>query len=174
MIDFTFSDTLTPKLEAARRATIDFTPAMATIADFMRGAAVERFETGTSPDGSEWKESRRAQEKGGKTLIDRQHLQDSITAGNDSTSAIAGTNIIYAAIHQFGDQRKVGVREHERKITKAFGKPLSEQLTVLIHGYSRQQNMPARPFLGFSDADKTGIEAILAEHISGAFEGRTK
>lgn len=153
MLNFAFSDSFSPKLALAQRAMIDFTPAMATIADYMRSQAVLNFEDETGPDGKKWKPSQRAIEQGGLTLTDRGHLRQSITAASDATSAVAGTNLIYARIHQKGG-----------RITAKEGSALNTPF-----GPRAAVTMPARPFLGFSAADVVHIEQVLADHIIRAF-----
>lgn len=155
MLDFTFTNTFSPKLAAAQRALVDFTPAMGTIADYMRSQVVLNFETETGPDGKKWQPSQRAIADGGLTLTDRGHLRQSITAASDATSAIVGTNIIYARIHQTGG-----------RITAKPGKALNTPF-----GPRGAVTMPARPFLGFSPADVIAIETILGDHITRAFAG---
>ncbi len=155
MIDFKFTDTFSPKLAAAQRALVNFTPAMATIADYLGSQAVLRFETETGPDGRKWQPSQRAIADGGLTLTDRGHLRQSITAASDASSAIVGTNLIYARIHQFGGRIKA-------KPGRALNTPFGPRGAV---------TMPARPFLGFSAGDVAAIETILGDHITRAFEG---
>lgn len=143
---------------------------MRAIADLMRGSTVERFESEQGPDGQPWKTSRRAASEGGKTL-DRgrpEGLRLSITAASDDNTALAGTNKIYAAIHQFGFAGRQSVRPHERKITKAFGRKLETPLSVAVMAFNREMNLPARPYLGFSEVDKVEIETILSEHLAQA------
>lgn len=152
MIEFTFSDTLTPRLKAAQRASVDFTPAMAAIADLMRSDAVLAFETETGPDGKRWKASQRAISDGGLTLTDSGNLRQSIVAASDARSAIIGTNLIYAAIHQFGG-------------------PVRGRQSSRNQNVPRARVMPARPFLGFSPTTVEAIEDVLGRHITRAFEG---
>lgn len=45
--------------------------------------------------------------KGGKTLIRTSDLRTSIKTEADSTGLAIGTNLIYAATHQFGDERTI-------------------------------------------------------------------
>jgi phage virion morphogenesis protein len=152
MIEFRFSEDLSKRLAAAEKALVDFTPAMAAIADLMRSDAVIAFETETGPDGLRWKPSRRAIEEGGLTLTDTGHLRQSITAVSDNRSATIGTNLIYAAIHQNGG-----------RITPRSGRALRTPA-----GPRGAVNMPARPFLGFSPASVGAIEDILGRHIAKA------
>lgn len=64
------------------------------------------FENEQGPDGTPWTPSERAKNEGGKTLRDKNHLNDSIThnvfSGGDGVEV--GSNMVYAAIHQFGGE----------------------------------------------------------------------
>ena len=159
MLDFTFTDTLSARLDAGAKAAVDFTPAMGAIADYMRSTTLERFETETGPDGKRWKPSQRAINDGGLTLTDSGALRLSIGAESDATSAVAGTNLIYAAIHQFGGtiRAKPGAGGRRGALRTPFGPRGSV-------------TMPARPFLGFSPEDVTEIETVLTQHIQKALD----
>lgn len=167
MLDFTFTDTLTAKLEAGVRASVDFSAVMAAIADKMRSNAVLNFEAESGPDGVRWKPSQRALGRvgdsrrgsdGGLTLTDSGQLRQSIVAANDATSAIAGTNLVYAAIHQFGG--RIAARPGSALRTPA--------------GPRRSVTMPARPFLGFGEADLQEFGEMLEDHLDRAINGGTR
>ena len=102
-------------------------------------STILRFVRGVGPDGKAWKPSRRAIEQGGQTLVDKQFLRNSIThiAGSDGVDV--GTNVVYAAIHQFGS----GALE-------------------------RPKNIPARPFLGLDDNDDDAIEGLVLSRLARA------
>ena len=153
MISFTFSNRLSARLERARAATLDFTPATRAIADYLRTSTVERFEDEAGPDGRPWQPSQRAIDEGGLTLTDRGQLRQSITAAHDASRALAGTNLAYAAIHQFGG--KISARPGG-----ALRTPAGPRASV---------TMPARPFLGFSPGDVTEIEFLLNDHVARGF-----
>lgn len=104
----------------------------------------QRFRAGVSPAGEPWIPSERALFEGGKTLVDHGHLRDSITymVYLDGSGLEVGTNLVYAAIHQFGGRAG---RNHAVKLR-------------------------ARPFLGVSADDEEAIDAILAEHLRGAVQ----
>lgn len=149
MINFTFTDTLSARLQAGLKAVVDFSPAMRTIADIMRTQTLERFEAETGPDGVRWRPSQRAIEDGGLTLTDSGHLKQSISAASDATSAVVGTNLLYAAIHQFGGTMR------GRQGAKSQNVP-------------KPRVIPARPFMGFGPADIAEIEAVLDNHLRAA------
>lgn len=162
-IRYTVSDSLTPAINRALAAAVDFTPAMREIASLMETETANRFELGTAPSGVPWlpsqrvieEASQRVIEEGPKTLVDSRALLTSIASAVTATSAAVGTNIRYAAIHQFGGTIRP---RNARALRTPFGP----------RGAVR---MPARPFLGFGAAEEQEIPRILSDHIASAFEG---
>jgi phage virion morphogenesis protein len=154
-IRFEISDDLTPALARAVEAATDFTPAMRAIAGLMEKETRQRFEDSRAPSGAPWLPSQRAIDDGGKTLIDTGALLNSIASAFTATEAVAGTNVIYAAIHQFGGT----IRPRTRR---ALRTPFGPRGSV---------RMPARPFLGFGAAEQEDIPAILRAHLAAAFDG---
>lgn len=148
-------------LQAAANAAIDLTPAMRDIAGHLASAARNRFETGTSPLGIPWKKSARAIEEGGQTLVDTSDLRDSIKPNWGRDFAEAGPQANggarrYAAIHQFGGT----IRPRKARALR-FGGRLVSQVVI-----------PARPYLGISEAsERYAIDALLG-HIGRALSGR--
>ncbi len=53
---------------------------------------------------SKWLPSRRAQEQSGRTLQDRNILARSFSYRSDTTGVTVGSNLVYAAIHQYGGE----------------------------------------------------------------------
>jgi len=166
-LTFTIEDDgLVEGIRMALAAAGDFTPAMAAIAGLMESGTRQRFALGRDPEGKPWIPSQRAIEDGGKTLIDRGHLRDSIAGTHDATSAVVGTNLIYAAIHQKGGtiRAKPAAPGIDGSATKrALRTPFGPRASV---------KMPARPFLGFSQAEKDRILEILSDHLAATFGGR--
>lgn len=153
-------DDVSAALARAAAAAIDLTPAMRDIAGHLADATRERFETGRSPAGMPWKPSRRAEEEGGKTLVDRGDLLSSITEdwGKDYAAAgpeASGGAAIYAAIHQFGGE----IRPRTAGALSFGGRLVSRVV------------MPARPYLGFTDEDADYAVAALADHLQAAIGG---
>ena len=73
-------------------------------------------------------------------------LLNSITAQHDSTSAVVGTNLVYASTHQFGAKQG------------SFG-------STSRGGPIPWGDIPARPYLGVSDRDKASIIDAISRHI---------
>lgn len=129
-------------------------PLMQQIARVLRETTRERFETQKDPTGKVWQKGHK---KSGLTLMGKsQNLRDSIEAKSDETSATVGTNRIYGGIHQTG-----GVIKAKR----------AKFLRFKINGQwvmRKSITMPARPFLGISEADKEAINHIINDHLNGA------
>jgi phage virion morphogenesis protein len=154
-IRFTITDDLAPALARAVEAATDFTPAMRAIAGLMESETRQRFEDSRAPSGLPWLPSQRAIDDGGKTLVDTGALLTSIASAFTATEAVAGTNLIYAAIHQLGGT----IRPRTKKALKT---PFGPRGSV---------RMPARPFLGFGPAEQEEIPQILRDHLAAAFSG---
>lgn len=76
------------------------------------------------------------------------------------SGATVGTNVEYAAIHEYGFSGSVQVKSFQREMTKAFGKPISPtQVTVRAH--TRNANMPERSFL------RTTLREMNSEIVEG-------
>jgi phage virion morphogenesis protein len=125
-----------------------------------------RFQTSTAPDGSVWPQSFRAKFAGGKTLVDSARLFQSITHNASATGVEVGTNVEYAAIHQFGGtihaKTSKGLNWSYRK-AGANQKSWARKMSVTI---------PARPFLGIDDEDTSQILAIAETYVVGGFDAR--
>lgn len=83
-----------------------------------------------------------------KILQNTGRLRNSISAGNTRTKAIVGTNLIYAPTHQFGVQGRIISAKNKTRL--AF---------YTVSGFRRPKqvkiNIPARPFMGLSEKQKT-------------------
>jgi phage virion morphogenesis protein len=118
-----------------------------------------RFEDEKEPGGNPWPKSIRALATGGKTLTDTARLSGSMTHEASDSGVAVGTNVIYAAIHQFG-----GVIKPVNAPKLAF-RVLGELKFV------DQVTIPARPFLGIDDDDETEILAIAGDWLAQATGG---
>jgi phage virion morphogenesis protein len=145
-------------------AADDLAPAMKRVGAAIEADTGRRFEEGAGPGGTRWPPSLRATLQGGRTLVDRGRLSDSITYEAGARSVRVGTNVIYAAIHQFGGtiRAKGGGRLGFRLADGGFRSP-------------SRVSIPARPFLGIDDEQEgialTEIEDWLAER-AGPEAGR--
>ncbi len=113
----------------------DCKPAFNLIGQIVRNSIIKNFMEGGRP--TKWKLSKRAIKQSGQTLLHTGRLRDSINSKAFANRAEVGTNVIYAAIHQFGGKAGRG-----KKVT-----------------------IPARPFLMVQDEDWTEIKAALTAYL---------
>lgn len=142
------------------RAGADMTPAMRDIAAIIEEAAEEAFQSQQAPDGTPWAPlsehtTRRRTRQGkwpGQILQVTGDLAGSITSASDESSAVAGSNLVYAPTHQFGaEEGAFGATPSGRPIP--FG------------------DIPARPFLGVSDEARDDILDAVNRHLAAALGG---
>jgi phage virion morphogenesis protein len=145
------------RLSAVATLTAKPTRLMKAIGAALESSTKRRFRTNVAPDGSPWKPSVRALRTGGRTLLDKAHLRDSITSDADDTQAVVGSNLIYAAIHQEG-----GVIRPKNAAALVFNIPGVGWRRV------NKVTIPARPFLGVSEDDRDNIGDLVAADIAGA------
>lgn len=135
----------------------------ASIAEAVRGSTVERFRTEKGPDGKKWKQSIRAAQDGGITLVKSAGLKNSIKSVADTSGFAVGTNKIYASTHQLGAKnRRITIKAKTSKglVFQVDGKWIrKKQVTVKV-------NIPARPFLGLSDEDMQEIKGTLEDYFA--------
>ena len=123
-------------------ALADPSAAMDQIGRYLVASTLRRFERERAPDGSPWLRSARALAEGGQTLTDTGRLRGSIahTVTDGGRAVEVGSNVIYAAIHQFGGRA----------------------------GRGRKAKLPARPYLGIDERDRTNILLIVSRALERA------
>lgn len=131
-----------------------------TIGASLEASVAHRFETETGPDGRPWKQSRRAREEGGQTLSDSGKLRASITRRLGPGEVSVGTNVAYAAVHQFG----ATIRPRNAKAL-AFPGPDG---TII---FSKRVDIPKRAFLGISTGDRSMIRETIYDRLRRAVQG---
>lgn len=138
----------------------DTTPIMSVIGTALVGSTHQRFISQTDPDGAAWQALNKeyaATKRNSRILTESGRLRDSINSQASADEVRVGTNVIYAAPHQFG----------------ATIKPVSASHLMFRMGdrfvMVDSVTLPARPFLGISADDETEI----AEIVFGALERRT-
>ncbi len=153
----------------------DMTPLMETIGEVGVTSIMRNFQAGGRPD--RWTPSQRVQKKGGKTLIKSGRLMHSLMHFQAGPLSVTwGTNVSYAAAHQFGSKKSffVEVKEHMRRAhgrdIRAAGKPLGKLLAagqahVNMHRRMQHMNLPKRPFLMIQDDDWPVIKANAENYL---------
>lgn len=158
-----------PVMDALRRAAGQMSntaPLMGGIAILMHKATGRNFEEQGRPrwkdlssasklsramDGQRWKAARAGSSvkvrKPGMILNDTGLLKQSIQMNSTGTTAQVGTNLVYAAIHQFGGKTRPHVIKAKHARALSFGGIVVRQVN---HPGS---NIPARPFLRLTPRD---------------------
>ena len=137
-------DVATLNAALARMAAVLADPSafLDQIGRYLVASTRRRFERERAPDGSPWLTSARALAEGGQTLTDTGRLRGSIahTVTDGGRAVEVGSNVIYAAIHQFGGRA----------------------------GRGRKAKLPARPYLGIDERDRTNILRIVSRALERA------
>lgn len=131
----------------------------AALAEGARESTLERFKQSKGPGRRRWKTSIRAAQEGGKTLIQSAQLRNSIHAKSDTSGFALGTNVKYAATHQFGEPGRT-IRGSGRRKPSVFRWAASGSRRSKSASPSR-----ARPFLGLSEDDMQEMKATVEEFI---------
>lgn len=105
---------------------------MRKLSETMRAAVNTNFRQGGRP---KWLGLKY---RNGKPLVDSGRLRDSVVAYSDNDTALVGTNMVYAAIHNFGG----------------------------MAGRGRKVNIPQREFLTLTDQDKQGLMDDVQDYFA--------
>jgi phage gpG-like protein len=118
---------------------------------------------------NKWKRSKRAENEGGKTLSLKGILQNSISYRITQQKITYTTNVIYAAIHNFGGviNKTVTVKQHERTIKQAFGRVLDHIQTVSVSSHQRKMNtkIPKRQFMMIQPEDLQYLQKTIEKEM---------
>ena len=148
------------EVEAALRRLVsagqDLTPAMRDIGEYLVRTTRDRFSAEEAPDGTPWaplSEATKARKRrnAGKILTLDGHLQGQLVYRESADQVEVGSPRIYGGVHQFGAKKG------------AFGS--TSRGTPIPWG-----DIPARPFLGLSDADRDEVRDLLIDYIESALE----
>lgn len=78
----------------------------------------------------------------------RRSIHSEVSSTETAVTGIVGTNVEYAAAHEYGFTGTESVRQHLRTITQAFGRAIKGgAVQVQVSAHSRQVNLPERSFL---------------------------
>ncbi|MBI5939718.1 MAG: phage virion morphogenesis protein [Caulobacterales bacterium] len=128
--------------DIADAASVDWRGAHAEIGEMLRTSVNRRFREQRSPEMWKWQPSFRALREGGSTLTLSARLRRSVKFMATAQRVDVGTNVVYAAIHNFGGQAGRG-----KKVT-----------------------LPARPYMGISDGDERRIGEIIERRVTRSFK----
>ncbi|MDR0966645.1 MAG: phage virion morphogenesis protein [Myxococcales bacterium] len=177
------------KLEALQKSVEQRDALLRSIGEAMQKSVRKRFDTSTGPDGQKWTPLRKKtiQRKHGENkatpLIDHGNLMGSIRYQIAGDTAFVGTNDKRAAAHQFGWTLKIPAQTRTQTVKfgtkgKTKGRFVKKsntakhvvEKTFTFTISAHEVSLPARPFLGLSEADKKTILALVREHVAAAVE----
>ena len=147
-------------MERLAAAAKNRVPLMRSLAGIMADAVEENFAQEGRPKWLGIQPNPRRD--GGKILQDSGRLAASIVSSSDNDGAVVGTNVKYAAIHQFGGQTRAHIIRPRNKKALAFGGKVVKSVN---HPGS---NIPARPFLQLTDGDCAEIERKVETYLRQA------
>lgn len=135
-------------MERLANAAVNPRPALLAIGESLVLSTKKRFESSTAPDGSRWtpnKSSTLKRKKGNKPLIGKTGLlSQQISYALDGDGLRIGSPMEYAAMQQFGGKKS--------RFPNLWG------------------DIPARPFLGISDADETMILKTVNDYLRSVID----
>ncbi|TBV76870.1 phage virion morphogenesis protein [Pseudoxanthomonas winnipegensis] len=146
-------------------------PALVAIGRYGKTSTQLRFRRQVDPAGRRWWPSLRARKQGGQTLRDTNRLFQSITWSVGPGYAEWGTNVAYAAAHNFGVRKMVTVGAHQRNMKGVTRTGRAWAKRVQVRSFVRLMFLPRRQFLGFNQADRDTIREILADFVQGTATG---
>ncbi|RXF75078.1 phage virion morphogenesis protein [Hansschlegelia zhihuaiae] len=170
------------------------------IGAYMVTATQRRFEAETGPGGQKWAPFAKStlqrmppKRRPPRLLRDRNRLYSSIVSQAFGGGVRVGTNLAYAAIHQFGGEVKQEAREQTavmRLVKDGAGRKVDKDGAIIRYGSrhrfakastrvksrrevtfevgARTITIPARPYLGVDPTDEAEILAIVADHKARA------
>ena len=128
-------------------------PFWTSVGEYMKKRTVkECFDKEQSPDGTPWKPIQRD----GTILSDTGELKKSVQYKAEPYGVVIGSKLKYARIHQFGG--KIKVTPKMRAFLHHKGIHLRKNTQFI--------NIPARPYLGVTQEDKTHIAQMMKIYLS--------
>jgi phage gpG-like protein len=156
-------NTVISQLQQLMERAGNIRPALESIVEeVLMISTAKRFEDEESPEGIAWmpllpSTIKHKKKNSDKILTLEGFLRASFHGEISDTGLEFGTDKIQAATHQFG--RQLGLTGGGRSLGTG---------EASANGEEARGEIPARPFLGFSDADKVEILDILRFFLSGA------
>ncbi|WP_085025590.1 phage virion morphogenesis protein [Ensifer aridi] len=178
----TLDDTASEGLSRLVNAAVHPGQMMSAMGAYLLTSTQRRFETETGPEGAKWKplspstakrKIGRGRVRGTANILRvTTQLYQSLVMRSDETSAEVGTNMVYAAVHQFGG----AIQQYARSQRLSLKKIRGGRARFVKHGTKGAElrnitigehtiNIPARPYLGFSQADIARLLEIGEEHL---------
>lgn len=185
MIRYTVTfDAVHKAFTALEKGLLDARPLMKEVSFLMSDAVAENFEQGGRP---KWLGLAPSRTKPSK-LQQSGRLRNSIVQYWDASSALVGTNVVYARIHQEGGEIQFAPRSGTTRLrTNARGNLLRQGANGNLAVFARDSHkrvrtvrwtnesgwtvtIPARPFLQLTEDDNLQIEAAGQRYLQKLVE----
>ncbi|OSI25069.1 phage virion morphogenesis protein [Neisseria dumasiana] len=151
------TDALQNSLNAIAQRASNTQPLMTQLARIMRNAVLDNFEAGGRPA---WAPHKYPAAREGSGLLQASgRLRNSIAPSSTATEAVVGTNVKYAAIHNFGGKTSPHLIKSKNGKALQFGGRFAKQVN---HPGS---NIPARPFMTLQPEDEKALSDAVAEYL---------
>ena len=146
----------------------DMSPVMNEIGLFLVASTEKRFDDTEAPDGSQWAPRSpvtlaiyaRQKATFGPVLHKSGTLRQSIFHSYGPNEVTVGSNVLYSAVQQLGAAQG------------AFGASIGKNKKGRDHFHSIPfGNIPARPYIGLSESDRSGVLDIVGEWLSSTAAG---
>ncbi len=146
-------------------------PLMANLARILHNAVDDNFAANGRPG---WKPLKYPRPRGGSGILQSSgHLRNSMTTQADNNRAVVGTNVVYAAIHNFGGQTSPHVIRPKNGKALAFGgkwsgrgKKRRYSGTVVAQVNHPGSKIPARPFMTLQPADEAALADAVRDYLA--------
>lgn len=138
---------------AAAARALDPAPVWDEIGAMLTVSTRRRFEEERDPAGTPWPRSIRTLIEGGKTLSDTGRLAGSLTHEVIGDGVMVGTDVLYAAVHQFG---ATITAKTDQGLMFRIGDQFVRKQSVTI---------PQRAFLGVDEEDELQIAGIWEDYL---------
>ncbi len=150
-------------------------PMLREIGEIVQESVQRNFEERRGPDGASWPQVSPSyaeyKRKKGKDplniLIWSRRLMGSIHPSVQGDAVLVGTDVVYAAIHQFGGTfaRKQTLYYKRDKSGRPGNKWVKKSKSDFAQDATVQTHMPARPYLGVREDDWPKIAEVIRAHM---------
>lgn len=148
-------------------------PLMREMAAAMGDAVEENFARQGRPEWMGWSPAYARRRRGGKILQKSGRLAASITQYSDNDEAAVGTNVKYAAIHQFGGEISIAPRSQQAYYRRNRDGSVGNRFVKKSRSDFSQWNtigaykirMPARPYLHLAEEDVSRMEKTAEDYL---------
>ncbi len=179
------------KIQRLQHTGSDLKSAMEDIGEYIVRSTKKRFSEGKAPDGTPWKPNTEAtilaflsRRAGGSTR--RRGEKAGNYYNKDGRLNKRGAGVVMGKKPLIGESKRLGTGIHYRADANsvAVGSSL-EQAAVMQFGAKKGEfgrtsrgasipfgDIPARPYLGLSDDDKSKVMEILQEHLAAIMDAK--